>query len=225
MADLPTDIRTLIEGGIDPVTFDEVTDLDRRPHAPRHRMVARLVSVAVLVGVCVPVVLALSSARPTSTATHPGGERHRILAALSQTIASGSFDISFSEGQVTPPTSPTTTTCPTSPSTGSAAETPTSPTVGPSPGSYNCYSEPSGPGLAFSGTGTIDTSPFAMVAVSQVPGFGQIVLHDNGTNVWETGGGNYGQSPIRWLQAPDHRCPALPAPSRAPWDPVKVLSP
>jgi hypothetical protein len=34
-----------------------------------------------------------------------------------------------------------------------------------------------------------------MVASSQVSGFGTIVLRDNGTDVWEEGGGNYGLSP------------------------------
>src|SRR5664280_626570 len=45
------------------------------------------------------------------------------------------------------------------------------------------------------GTAIIDVQPFAMVATSQVQGFGTIVLRDNGTDVWEEGGGNYGLSP------------------------------
>jgi hypothetical protein len=45
------------------------------------------------------------------------------------------------------------------------------------------------------GHGTIDTDPFAMVAVSNVPGLGQITLRDNGTNVWEFGGADYGLAP------------------------------
>jgi hypothetical protein len=50
-------------------------------------------------------------------------------------------------------------------------------------------------GLAISGQGTVDTSPFAMVASSNVPGFGLITLRDNGTDLWEIGGGNYGLAP------------------------------
>lgn len=34
-----------------------------------------------------------------------------------------------------------------------------------------------------------------MVAHSQVPGLGQITASDNGTDVWEMGGGNYGLAP------------------------------
>jgi hypothetical protein len=45
------------------------------------------------------------------------------------------------------------------------------------------------------GSGTIDTDPFAMVAVSNVTGLGKITLRDNGTNVWEFGGANYGLAP------------------------------
>jgi hypothetical protein len=59
-----------------------------------------------------------------------------------------------------------------------------------------CSSPGSGlQGLAFSGKGTIDTSPFAMVASTNVPSVGPVILRDDGTDVWEIGGGNYGLSP------------------------------
>ena len=45
------------------------------------------------------------------------------------------------------------------------------------------------------GQGTIDTDPFATVAVSNVAGLGQITLRDNGTDVWEFGGADYGLTP------------------------------
>jgi hypothetical protein len=178
MAELADDIRSLVQSGIHPVTFDEITDRRRRPRPPRRRTAARVASVAVLVAVAVPVVLALSSARPTATPKSHGGDRHRVLAALNATIASGSFDITFSQGQVSDPTTSTTlSTC-------------------ASPESNDCVlGEQAGPGLAIAGTGTINTDPFAMVAVSQVPGLGQITLRDDGTKVWEMGGGNYGLSP------------------------------
>jgi hypothetical protein len=50
-------------------------------------------------------------------------------------------------------------------------------------------------GLAIAGQGTIDTNPFAMVVNTQVPTLGSITLRDNGTDVWELGGGNYGLAP------------------------------
>ncbi|HVC71594.1 MAG TPA: hypothetical protein VNC61_15170 [Acidimicrobiales bacterium] len=193
MADLSNDIRALIEDGVDAVTFEEV--IDRRRHSHRHtrhrRTVARVVSVAVLVAVAVPVVLALSSARP-ATAGHHGSNRQRVVSALNQTIASGSFDITFSQGPVTDPTSTTTTTCPNSSITGGGSVGPSSTTT-LSGHWQTCISERSGPGLAVKGTGTIDTHPFAMVAVSQVSGLGQVTLYHDGTNVWEEGGGDYGQ--------------------------------
>jgi hypothetical protein len=43
-----------------------------------------------------------------------------------------------------------------------------------------------------SGHGTVDTNPYAMVTASQVGPLGMITLYDNGTNVWEIGGGDYG---------------------------------
>ena len=45
------------------------------------------------------------------------------------------------------------------------------------------------------GHGTIDTDPFAMLAVSNVTGLGEITLRDNGTDVWEFGGADYGLAP------------------------------
>ena len=50
-------------------------------------------------------------------------------------------------------------------------------------------------GLNVTGQGTIDTDPFAMVALSNVASIGPVVLRDDGTDVWEIGGGNYGLSP------------------------------
>ena len=123
-------------------------------------------SIVVIAVVAVPVALVLSSAR--STTSHgaklaSGPAQHRVLSALSATIASGSFNMTYSEE---PPTTPTSGTS----------------GVGPQ-------------GLVISGQGTIDTNPFAMVAASNVPGFGLITTRADGTNVWEVGGGNYGLSP------------------------------
>jgi hypothetical protein len=163
-------------------------------------------SVAVLAAVAVPVVLALGTGR-TMTAKgahdHRGLARHRVLAALDTTIASGSFNIAFSQQPLTAPTSTTTTTttqCPgpqtytTTPGS-SISDTGGTVVITEPPTSSLCYPVEEGPGLAISGQGTIDTDPFAMVVETNVPGFGQITLRDNGTDVWELGGGNYGLTP------------------------------
>ncbi len=42
------------------------------------------------------------------------------------------------------------------------------------------------------GHGTVDTNPYAMVTIGQVGSLGTITLYDNGTDVWEIGGGDYG---------------------------------
>lgn len=201
MADFSDDIRSFIQGGIDPVTFEEISGhRSGRPHR-RRRTVARMASVAVVVAVAVPVILAVSSARPTTNHNSHAQARRRVIAALDATIASGSFDISFSQQPLTAPTSPTTTTtnpCDTGElqlQNGSVVPDPPT-TTGSSQTIELCQGNPdTGAGLAISGQGTIDTNPFAMVVNTQVPGFGQITLRDDGTNVWELGGGNYGLSP------------------------------
>ena len=47
---------------------------------------------------------------------------------------------------------------------------------------------------SINGHGTVDTDPYAMVTVSDVGYLGTITLYDNGTDVWEMGGGDYGLS-------------------------------
>ena len=194
MADLSDDIRSFIQSGIDPVTFEEISDRRHSSRSSRHRTAARVASVVVLIAVAVPVVLAVAQARPTTHKPaaldkHTGLARHRVLAALDTTIASGSFDITFSQQPVTDPTGTTTTT--TTPCSlpggistysdgysGGAAGDPvngTSPPVTAVTGDL-CGSTGADQGLAISGQGTIDTNPFAMVVETQVPGLGQITL-------------------------------------------------
>jgi len=48
---------------------------------------------------------------------------------------------------------------------------------------------------SISGYGTTNLSPFAMVAVADVPGFGKVTTMMSGSLVWEFGAGNYGVSP------------------------------
>jgi len=180
MADLADDIRALIQKEMRPVTFEEIASRGREPRV-RRRTVARVVSVIVIGAVAIPVVLAVFSAKSTTAPSASGTAKHRVLAALSATIASGSFDMAFSNQPLSLPASASATTTTCSP---------------PNPGGWSaCQSAQGTQGLAIDGTGTIDTDPFAMVAVSQVPGLGLITLRANGTNVWEIGGGDYGLAP------------------------------
>jgi hypothetical protein len=153
--------------------------------APRSRpslrgMIGVAAAVVCVAVVAVPLSLALLSARsagPPRAGIGSGPALHRVLSALNATIDSGSFDMTFSDQPPTTPSSPSTTTCPTSYLQKSVCG----------------FAAP--PGLTISGRGTIDTNPFAMVALSDVPGLGPITARANGTDVWEMGGGNYGLSP------------------------------
>ena len=163
------------------VWLDEDDETSSRSRSWRG-LVGTVVAVVCVGVVIVPLVLALGPARSSTTSgvkVSPGPAKHRVLSALSATIDSGSFDMTYSDQ---PPTAPSpvpsaTTTCPTSYLEKTVCG----------------YSTP--PGLTISGKGTIDTNPFAMVASSDVPGFGSITTRANGTDVWEMGGGNYGLSP------------------------------
>jgi hypothetical protein len=206
MADLSDDIRSFMQRGITPVTFEEISSGHQVPRPPRRRTLARVASVAVVLAVAVPVIAALSSsgsmAHKHKTADkHSRLARHRVLAALDTTIASGSFTINFSQTPATPATSQTTTTttCPNfnagSVSGSLQGSAPVTSTPDGNQMALLCGSVDGGPGLAIAGQGTVDTNPFAMVVQTQVPGLGEIVLRDNGTSVWELGGGEYGLSP------------------------------
>ena len=233
MADLSDDIRSFMDSHLNPVTFDEVTG--RR--AVRSRVarlhLGRVATVVVLLAVAVPVGLALTSARSVTTNHHNhGGARQKVVNALDTTVASGSFDIAFSQQPPTPATSPVTTTTTSTPaacnqlsdtfqgtvegavvgtsSTGSASSTATTtasvpttvassppPTTASGGNRVSCPVEtlPGPGGLAISGQGTVDTDPFAMVVNTTVPGLGAITLRDDGTDIWELGGGDYGLAP------------------------------
>jgi hypothetical protein len=45
------------------------------------------------------------------------------------------------------------------------------------------------------GTGTVDTDPFAMLAVSNVSSVGKVTIRDDGTNIWEFLGSDDGLAP------------------------------
>jgi hypothetical protein len=178
----------------------------------KRRVWVAVASVACIAALAVPVAVALASSGPTTKPTKTasphltrGVAEQQVISALSATTSSGSFNVSYEFDPPTPPTVTTTTTTarPTchvivlAPANGVADE-------GLPPGSTPTAEECTGSGVAgpspsessvTTGTGTIDTDPFAMVAVANVVGFGQITLRDNGTDVWEFGGGDYGLAP------------------------------
>jgi len=165
----------------------------RPTRSPRHRSGTVLAATTCLLVVAVPVALIVSggsrSGADGSRSSHPirvgpSQSAPQLLSALNATTATGNFDVNYNFGGqqagTSSPTTTTTTTCGVSGSGGS----PEICTAGRQPG-----------GQPVSGTATIDVEPFAMVATSQVSGFGTIVLRDNGTDVWEEGGGDYGLAP------------------------------
>ena len=145
------------------------------------------------------------------TPSHRGGGAHLqdrltrlVVDDVSVTVAAGNYDMRFSD-TTTPPTQ-----CAGSPQVqlkvGGGGQTSTDPSVEP------CWTEnPLPPGVStqstlstISGHGTVDTNPYAMVTESDVGSLGAITLYDDGTNVWEVGGGNYG------LSAPGRAGPGAP---------------
>jgi hypothetical protein len=178
---------------------------DEDPSTPHGRSRSRratwivLACVACVAAVSVPVGLALSSSggpvlppAPKQSAQTPqqmAQAQRTVLSALSATTSSGSYNVSYEFDPATPPSVTTTTTtsgCTViGSSTGSGSAIPELCTATP-----NSFST-----TTVTGQGTIDTDPFAMVATSDVTGLGMITIRDNGTDIWEFGGGDYGLEP------------------------------
>ena len=158
------------------------------PPRPASSVVRRHLGTIAAVVLCmaivvVPVTWVLTSS-PSASRTipppHVSNAIHRVVSALNATIDSGSYDFTSSEQPVVPGTTPTTTCT--------------------QPMTYGVGSDMKaicggGEGLTITAQGTTDTNPFAMVASSNVAGLGAITLRDNGTDVWEYGGGDYGLVP------------------------------
>jgi hypothetical protein len=195
------------------VWLDDDEPSTGRPDRVRRPAVAVIAAVVCVAVVGIPLGLVLTSAgssTPSGTKLGTSKAKERVLSALSATIASGSFDISYDEKSVTSPTSSTPTTNPCTgaqvsggisggaritPGTGAGGSS-GSTAGGSTASTLLCASSGSAlQGLPFAGQGTIDTSPFAMVASTNVPQVGPVTLRDDGTDVWEIGGGNYGLSP------------------------------
>ena len=175
----------------------------------RHRTGIVVAAAVCLVVVSVPVALVAGGGPGSRTAgsgsRHPGRFGHAkaapvLLSALNATTASGNFDVSYSFGGLSGPTTTTTTTAGCA-ALGAARISASNSLAGASvetsrvPSSVMCVSGPPAGSQPVTGTATIDLAPFAMVATSAVTGFGTIVLRDDGTDVWEEGGGNYGLAP------------------------------
>jgi hypothetical protein len=195
--------------------FEDPPGGSSRP-ANRRRVWVVVASVACIAALAVPFAVALSSsgptAKPAKTASPHlarGVAERQVISALSATTSSGSFNVSYEFDPPTPPTvtTTTTTTVPTchvtlvSPGSGVASGVAGQGVLPGSPSTAEecigtSISGPSAPNSSVTtGHGTIDTDPFAMVAVSNVAGLGQITLRDNGTDVWEFGGADYGLAP------------------------------
>ena len=170
-------------------------DPSNRPTRSHRRQLAVILAATICLAViAAPVAIIVSggsgsrSAGPRSSGpAHVGNSKSapQLLSALNATTATGNFDVSYTfEGQAGGQSTTTTTTTNCGVAVAGAGAVPSICVGGPKPG-----------GQPVSGKATIDINPFAMVASSQVSGFGTIVLRDNGTDVWEQGGGNYGLSP------------------------------
>jgi hypothetical protein len=144
----------------------------------RRRHTSFVVAVACLVcaaAVGVPVALTLASGGSgTPDKSGAGRGDHvvmaSVLSALSVTTDSGSYDMTYSDTTTSP------SQCPEAGAESSSLS------------AANC----SGLLAPTTGHGTVDTNPYAMVTVTDEGPLGTITLYDNGTDVWEFGGGDYG---------------------------------
>ena len=141
-----------------------------------------LVALAIGVALLVP---ALGHQAPDHAGRTPLRDRlaQLVVDDVNVTVASGSYDMTYSD------TTTSSTNC-AQPATGSS----------PVPSTF-CSTGQFG---SISGHGTVDTNPYAMVTVTDVGTLGTITLYDNGTNVWEIGGGDYG------LDGPGQAGPGAP---------------
>jgi hypothetical protein len=105
-------------------------------------------------------------------------EAQQVFAAVGETIATGSYTASYETHSI-----------PASPGEEQACGAAVPP---PDPdASVGCL-DVAHQAVDITGVATINTAPYRMEATSQVTGFGTIVIHVDGTRLWEKGGGNYG---------------------------------
>ena len=187
--------------------FDEDPSPPRGGFRRRRTTWIVLACAACVAAVAAPVGLALSSSggpvahpAPKQSAQTPQQKaqaQRTVLSALSATTSSGSYNVSYEFDPATPPTVATTTTTSSCTLPVYSFSGPGSELEAGSGGSPElCTATPNSISTTtVTGQGTIDTDPFAMVATSDVTGLGMITIHDNGTDIWEFGGGDYGLEP------------------------------
>jgi hypothetical protein len=191
----PPDARTManVAGRLSSTMAASGSSEDRTGWAQRIHSVRWVLALFIVLAVCVALLVPSLSHRTPKLAGE-GRPQDRlaqlVVDDVDVTVASGSYDMTFSS-TATPPTQ-----CPQT-GTGSGAQTSGGPAVLPEGCSSQAFSD-------ISGHGTVDTNPYAMVTVGNVGPLGTITLYDNGTNVWEMGGGNYG------LSAPGQTGPGAP---------------
>lgn len=134
------------------------------------------------VGVVVPIV----TGHPTSPRRLASGGHtpSTLLVKLvaddaNVTVASGNYDMTYTD-TTTPPSNCVQEAGGTGVEVGGVGEKTEQP----------CVMTNSFP--VITGHGIVDTNPYAMVTIGQVGSLGTITLYDNGTDVWEVGGGDYG---------------------------------
>jgi hypothetical protein len=135
--------------------------------ARRRALVGGFVAVLVVGAVAVVPLLVDDSSGSQHTAK-PHDAKQSVLAALGTTVSAGSYDMTFTD-QWTPGSGPRQ-----------------------SCGGSACVSLQTE--VAVTGHGTVNSDPYAMVAISQITGYGEVTTYVNGTTVWELGAGNYGAS-------------------------------
>lgn len=156
--------------------------LEIPPDGRRRHLVLRLaLTAAVLAAVAVPVVVTVAS---SSGHARRGGTDalRRVLHGLSLDAHAPNFAITYQFTAHGGAGSSATSDCPATTAGGLSA----------SQGAGTFCAVTIEPDVHISGTGVVDTSPFAMSTSSQVSPYGLITTVDNGTDLWEFGGGNYG---------------------------------
>jgi hypothetical protein len=214
---------------------DEEATSGHRTGSRRRTIGVTLACAACVAAISVPVAVSLSSGNEhaalppvTKKAVQPhlaqGQARRTVLAALSATTGSGSFNVTYEFDPPTPPTATTTTTTNACDEISGASSGLQSGTGSAGPASMEvCESTgPSTSTTTVTGHGTIDTNPFGMVAVSNVSGLGLITLRDNGTDIWEYGAATTDFRPGLPETVPEPRSPDSPAASKGHWGSVKA---
>lgn len=190
-----------------------------RSAAPRSSAARLLVVVALVVCAAVPLTVAYklshrgpahrvavdsSHRKATDTKLLHGLAETAVRSALDDTTGANSFDLSYSITE-TPPTrlAPPTTTKTRCPTLGG-------PDGGPNPDGHELGNH-AGPGrggictytsiephsTSVTGRGTVNISPKAMVASAHISGGLDVSVRLNDSQVWESGGADYGNTPSR----------------------------